>query len=55
MGKFGELEDLGVDGRMLLKSTSRSKHCKGQEWVHLAEDREQVMAVVNIVMNLRFP
>jgi hypothetical protein len=28
---------------------------KGVEWIHLAQDRDQWQAVVNTVMNLRFP
>jgi hypothetical protein len=27
----------------------------GMDWVHLAQDRDQWMALVNTVMNLRIP
>jgi hypothetical protein len=29
--------------------------CGGVDWIDLAEDRERWRAVVNMVMNLRFP
>jgi hypothetical protein len=28
---------------------------KGVDWIHLTEDRDQLQAVVNTVMNLRVP
>jgi hypothetical protein len=27
----------------------------GMDWIHLAQDRDQWRALVNMVMNLRFP
>jgi hypothetical protein len=36
------LEDLGVDGRMILKKTG----CKVIDWMHLAQDRDQWRAFV---------
>jgi len=29
--------------------------CGGTDWIHLAQDRERWWALVNVVMNLRFP
>jgi hypothetical protein len=37
------LEDLGTDG------------CEDIDWIHLAEDRGQWLAVVNTVMNYGIP
>jgi hypothetical protein len=31
----------------------REKGCDGMDWIELAQDREQWMALVNTVMNLR--
>jgi len=48
------LEDLGVDGRIMLKCML--KNCLGGiEWIDLARDRGRWMAVVNAEMNLGFP
>jgi hypothetical protein len=47
-------EDLGVDGRIMLKWI-----CKdwdgSMNWIELAQDRERLRALVNAVMNLRVP
>jgi hypothetical protein len=42
-------EDLGVDGKMILKW---NLGCEGVNWVHLDQDREEKQAVVNMVTNL---
>jgi hypothetical protein len=46
------LEDQGVDGRMGSKWTLGTL-VGGEEWIHLAQDRDRWRAVVNAVMNLR--
>jgi hypothetical protein len=46
------LKDQGVDGRMGSKWTLR-RLAEGMEWIHLAQDREISLAVVNAVMNPR--
>jgi hypothetical protein len=40
------LEDLNVDGRMVVKETE----CKGEEWTELAQDRVQEQVFLNILM-----
>jgi hypothetical protein len=48
------LGDPGVDGRIILK-LSQEVVCGGVDWIKLAEDRESLRALVNVVMNLRVP
>jgi hypothetical protein len=43
-------EDLNVDGRTVLQCIIGKL---GGNWMHLAQDRDQWRAVVNMVMNLR--
>jgi hypothetical protein len=50
-GKF-HLEDQGVDGRKASKWTLE-RLFGGLNWIHLAQDRDRWLAVVNAVMNLR--
>jgi hypothetical protein len=47
-------EDRGVDGKMGLDWVlGKSAGGGGVEWIHLAQDRDQWRAVVNMVMKLR--
>jgi hypothetical protein len=49
------LEDLGVDGRLILKWILKQwGGMGGMDWIHLAQDRDRWQAVVNVVTNLRF-
>jgi len=45
-------EDLGVDGRIILEWILGWKDV---EWVNLAQDRDQWRALVNTIMNVRYP
>jgi hypothetical protein len=48
------LEDLGVEGRLILKHL-QELGLGGVDWIDLAPDRNRWWAVVNAVMNLRVP
>jgi hypothetical protein len=43
-------EDIGIDGKIMLEI-----RWEGVDWMHVAQDRDQWRAVVNMVMNLRVP
>jgi hypothetical protein len=45
------LEDLGVDGRIILKWTFKKKDVS-VKWIDLAQDRNMWRALLKIVMNL---
>jgi hypothetical protein len=48
------LEDLSVDGRIILKCMF--KKWKGSVgWIDLAQDRDSQRALMDAVINLRFP
>ena len=49
-----QLEDLGVNGRIMLKFILR-KWRGGMDWTDLFQDRDRLRAVVTAVMNLRVP
>jgi hypothetical protein len=46
----GRLEDLGVDGSIILKWIF-----KKWDWITLAQDRGRLWSLVDAVMNLRVP
>ena len=48
------LQDLGVDGRIILKWIMR-KLDENLKWINLAQDRDRWQAVVNALMNFRIP
>ena len=53
MREAGHLEDLGVDGRIILKRIFK-KWDGGMDWIVLAENRDKVVgSVVNAVRNIR--
>jgi hypothetical protein len=51
----GHLEDLGVDGRIILKCTFERFLWGDVHWVNLDQDRDRWRALVNAVMNLGVP
>jgi hypothetical protein len=48
------LEDLGVDGRIILKWMFK-KMVWGVDWIGLAQERGKFQAFENAVVNLRIP
>jgi hypothetical protein len=48
------LEDLGVDGRIILKWTFK-KWDGGLDWIDMAQNRDRWWALVNAVMNSLIP
>ena len=49
------LEDPGVDGEDNIKLDLEEMGYGGMDWIELAQDRDRWQALVNAVMNLRFP
>jgi len=45
-------EDLGVDGRIMLKWIFK-KSAGGMSWIDLAQDKDRRRTIVNVVMNVR--
>jgi len=48
------LEDLGVNGK-INRTYLREIEWEGVEWINLAEGRDQWRALVDTIMNFRFP
>jgi hypothetical protein len=50
-------QDLGTDGRIILEwiLEKKEKGWKGADCSHLVRDREQLWALVNMIMNLQVP
>ena len=46
------MEDLGVDGRIMLKRIFK-KSAGGMCWIDLAQNKDRWRATVNMVMNVR--
>jgi len=53
--KRDHLENLGVDGRIILRWIFRKWEVGGMDWIDLVEDRDRWWALANAVMNLRIP
>ena len=49
------LEDLGVDGRIILQCIFKTWDGIGMDWIDLAQDKDGWLALVNAVINLRVP
>jgi hypothetical protein len=50
------LEDPGIDGRIILRLIFRKcVEGRGMDWIDMAQDKDRWRALVNAVMNLRFP
>ena len=47
------LQDLGVDGNIILRWIFRKLDGEGMDWLELAQDRDRWWAVVNVEMNFR--
>jgi hypothetical protein len=52
MGWYGRSRHRWVDN---IKIDLRDIGWDGMDWIHLAQDRDQWRALVNTVMNIRFP
>jgi len=50
----GHLEDVGVDGKIILKRISKTWNVV-MDWIHLAHSKYKWQALVRTVMNLRVP
>jgi hypothetical protein len=49
------LENLGVDGKIIFRVDLKEIGWEGVNWIHLAQDRDQWWAILNMVMNLQVP
>ena len=48
------LEDPGIDGKIILR-ICRKSDVGEMDWIDLVQDKDRWRALVNAVMNLRFP
>jgi hypothetical protein len=48
-------EDIGSDGKIMLKWILGEIGWEGVDWMHLAQDRDQWQGLVNTEMDLWFP
>jgi hypothetical protein len=47
-------DSLGTDGRIILKMDPKETGCERLDLIHLTQKRQQWLAVVSTVMNIRF-
>ena len=47
------LEDLSLDGRIILKCIFKKRDVEGMNWIAVAQDRDRGEAVLNAEINLR--
>jgi hypothetical protein len=45
--------NLGIDGRIILRSIFQEVGCGGMYWIELAKNRDRWQALVRVVMNLQ--
>jgi hypothetical protein len=53
LSKTNQLENLSVDGRIILKCILKS--VRVADWIDVTQNREKLQALVNAVMNFRVP
>jgi hypothetical protein len=46
-------ENLGIDGRIIIKMVLKQAGCEGVDRIHLAEDEDKWQALVNMAVNLQ--
>jgi hypothetical protein len=54
LSERSHLGDLGVDGRIILKLILKTWN-GGMDMIDLAQDTDRWRALMNVIMNLRFP
>jgi hypothetical protein len=47
------MEDIGVDGRIILRCIFTDLECRIVDWIDLAQDRDSWRALVNGLINIR--
>ena len=55
LGERDHLEDVGVDGRIILEWIVKGIVWEGVVWIGVAVDTDRWRALVNAVMNFRVP
>jgi hypothetical protein len=50
-----QLEDPGIDGRIILRWIFRKCDVGDMDWIYLSQDRDRWRDILNVVINLRVP